>query len=377
MAAPARDAYDDLLARAASAYVPLSALVELTHACNVDCEHCYLDLVPDKKIGALSTDEWKRIFRELAAEGTLFLTLSGGELLVRRVWFELATYARELDFALRLFTNGTLIDEANADRILSLNPLGVEISLLGATATTHDAITRRKGSFDKTLRGIRLLRDRGLSVLLKCVLMKRNVADEAAIRHIAEDLGCDVFFDVQISPKNDGSLGPQALAPEVDALHDVAKRIFASQGTCAHESHFDRDAALASAPCAAGRRTCHIGPTGDLFPCTQWSKPAGNLRERPFREVWRGASDLAVVRAKRIHAFETCAKCELLEVCTPCMALSLLERGVVDGPSPTKCRSTLVRARALGVKGFPAGLAAPDERAPGLVQLRVTGRPRS
>ena len=154
-------AYDALLARAVKDRIPLTVLVELTNACNLDYEHCYLDLAADNAIGALSTDEWKRVFGELAAEGCLFLTLSGGELLVRKDWYDLVMFARELKFALRIFTNGTLIDDVVANRILEVSPVGVEIGLLGATADTHDANHRRPGSFAKTVRGVRLLRERG------------------------------------------------------------------------------------------------------------------------------------------------------------------------------------------------------------------------
>src|SRR5437870_2999893 len=163
-------AYLDLLDRTEERAVPLSALIELTNACNVDCEHCYLDLLPDHRIGALKTDEWKRIFRELAAQGCLFMTLSGGEILVRRDWYELASYARGLGFALRLFTNGTLIDGEIAAQMASLEPLAVELSLHGATPATQDAITRRAGSFDRALDGIRRLRALGVVVVIKCVL---------------------------------------------------------------------------------------------------------------------------------------------------------------------------------------------------------------
>src|SRR5215471_4660046 len=116
----------ELFAAAERREVPLSALIELTHACNLDCEQCYLDLVPDRQIGALTTAEWKRILRELCDEGCLYLTISGGEPLARGDFFELASYARGLGFALRIFTNGTLVDDESADRIAALAPLGVE-----------------------------------------------------------------------------------------------------------------------------------------------------------------------------------------------------------------------------------------------------------
>jgi radical SAM protein with 4Fe4S-binding SPASM domain len=379
---PEAGPYMALLDRAAARSVPLSALVELTHACNVDCEHCYLDLKPDRAIGALSTDEWRRIFDELAEEGCLFLTLSGGELLVRRDWFELASHARTLGFALRLYTNGTMIDESVADRIASLEPLGVEISLLGGTAATHDAVTRKRGSFERMLRGIRLLVARGIHVLLKSVVMKKNAAEYEAMKALAVALGCDSYFDIEVTPKNDGDRTPTDLTADGEALAAVARDMFAParaldearngavSDSCEQARHFDREAALADGPCAAGRRTCHIGPTGDLFPCTQWTVPVGNLRVTPLRELWRHSPALAEVRAKTIGDFDVCKTCDLLEVCTPCMALSLLERGVVDGPSPTKCRSAEARAAALGISGRAAGLALEAHPASGLIQLR-------
>src|SRR5262249_1062084 len=205
------NSYPDLYASAEERAVPLSALVELTNACNVDCEHCYLDLLPDHRIGALSTEEWKQIFRELAAEGCLFLTLSGGEILIRRDWYELAAYARKLGFALRLYTNGTLIDDDVADRIAELTPVAVEISLHGATAETQDAITRRPGSFERTARGVSRLRARQVAVVLKCVLMRRNAHEFASLRRLAREWGAEILFDVEVTPKNDGSYGPVAL----------------------------------------------------------------------------------------------------------------------------------------------------------------------
>ena len=70
------------------------------------------------------------------------LSLSGGEAMVRKDFFTIAEYARSKRFVLRIFTNGLLINAAAADRIAALHPYGVEISLYGADAATHDAITR-------------------------------------------------------------------------------------------------------------------------------------------------------------------------------------------------------------------------------------------
>jgi radical SAM protein with 4Fe4S-binding SPASM domain len=370
--------YLHLLYQSEDAARPVAAHLELTHACNEDCEHCYLDLLPDKKIGALDTSEWKRIFDELAEEGCLFLTFSGGEVLVRRDWEELARYARSLGFALRLFTNASLVTEQVADRIAAVKPMQVDVSLLGGTAATHDAITRRRGSFAKTLAGVRRLRARGLRVLLKCVAMKKNIAEHPLILAIGEELGCEVAFDMEVTPKNNGSQAPTELTVEGEGALEASRLVGGDEeGDDAQEKE-PREARLRNAPCAAGHRYVHIGPTGDVFPCTSWTKPLGNLRQTSFRELWNTNPMLKEVRAKRVGDFPTCARCELLTVCNPCMALSLLEQGNLEGPSPTKCRGTEARAKARGMAGEAAGFkeglfpraAGALQPSDGLVQLR-------
>jgi len=354
------------LIRADQTLTPLSALVEITHACNVDCEHCYLDLVPDKKIGALSTDEWRRILKELKDAGGLYLAISGGEILVRRDWFEIASYARSLGFALKLYTNGTLIDDDAADKMASLHLLQAEISLLGGLPATHDSIARRRGAFDKTIAGVKRLRARGVKVILKCVAMEKNAEEIGLIEAIANELGCRFQLYVTMTPKNNGSSAPRDLLPGEDALVRAAKRVEELSGNAQPSSCGTLDAGrrgekLKETPCAAGRRTCHIGPQGDLFPCTQWVVPVGNLREASFKELWLKSAELDRIRATRVSDFPVCARCDLLSICNPCMALALLERGVPDGPSPTRCGVAELRAKALGMPERSAWLALSEE----------------
>ena len=339
--------------RAARAYLPLHVLVELTHACNLSCEHCYLDQAPSTD--ELTTSEWRRVFRELADEGCLFLILSGGEPLARPDWLALATHARGLGFALRIFTNGTLVTATVADQIASLRPLEIEVSLLGAIAATHDAITRRPGAFARTVAGVRALRRRGVPVLLKAMVMTRNAAELGAIRTLAAALDCSVCFDIEITPKNDGDPGPTRLAATgTPAVEAARAELLAGPGGLHAAREEDRAALLACAPCRAGRSTCHVGANGDVLPCMQWTRPVGNLRRARFRDLWRGSSDLGRLRSTRLADLPGCAGCQLLDVCSPCLALSLLENGNLEGPSTTRCRATAVRARALGVAGAPA-----------------------
>ena len=114
--------YARIVAKMAKQHRLLSVHWELTYRCNETCTHCYLDVFqPNATVaGELATAQIKSTLDQLAAMGVLNITFSGGEILVHRDFFEIAAYARRKRFAIRLMSNGLLIHERMADRIVAL-----------------------------------------------------------------------------------------------------------------------------------------------------------------------------------------------------------------------------------------------------------------
>ena len=107
----------------------------------------------------------------------MFLIFSGGELLLRKDFFELLGYARALGFDVKLKTNASADRRAAAARIRELGVRQVQISIYSHRPEVHDAITKVPGSLDRTLAAIRFLKAQGLRVLIANVLMRQNVDD--------------------------------------------------------------------------------------------------------------------------------------------------------------------------------------------------------
>src|ERR1700742_4611140 len=139
----------DVLARLeAETGRPLAAMLELSDRCNEVCVHSYQ--VQGQK-GELSTGEWRRVLDDLAEAGVLMLTLSGGEVTLRKDFLEILAYARARAFAVRLFTNGMTMTRELAAKIAAQHVVDVEISLYSPRAEGHDFVTGVPGSFDKTV----------------------------------------------------------------------------------------------------------------------------------------------------------------------------------------------------------------------------------
>ena len=138
----------EMSAKALKLGIPLSVQVDLTYRCNEQCVHCYLD---HEDHGEMTTAEIKHLFDQLAEAGVFFLTMSGGEILMRKDFFEILEYARELKFCVKLKTNAVLIRERQADRIRSLGVQSVQISIYSHRPEVHDAITKIPGSLKRSV----------------------------------------------------------------------------------------------------------------------------------------------------------------------------------------------------------------------------------
>src|SRR3981081_2528392 len=116
--------------------IPISVHLDITYRCNERCVHCYLD---HEDHGEMTTAEIKDILNQLSDAGVFFLTLSGGEVLMRRDFFEIVEHARRLLFNVKLKTNGVMIRESEARRLRELGVEQVQISVYSHRPEVHDA----------------------------------------------------------------------------------------------------------------------------------------------------------------------------------------------------------------------------------------------
>lgn len=322
--------YDRLIRVASRAHVPLSVLFEVTHRCNLGCQHCYLTEGPlgrpRPSREELSLEEIRRVLDELAEAGTLFLTLSGGEVFLRRDFLSIVAHARSRGLSVTVFTTGTLLTPDSAAALADLHPLSVEISIYSASPEIHDRITRVPGSHARSLRALRLLRERGVVILIKSPLMTLNSGEYRGIVALAESLGAGYGFDPMLLPRRDGDPTPVRLGLDREGLRryfsdPVLAREFAQPVKCLPQPGEEL--------CGTGRRTCLISPYGDVFPCGVHPVPAGNLRERSFREIWTGSPLLRELRARTVNDLKPGAEGA---GAFRCSALALIEDGDLLGP---------------------------------------------
>jgi AdoMet-dependent heme synthase len=334
----------EICARAERLQVPLSVHLDLTYRCNERCVHCYLD---HDDHGELTREEILKLLRELACAGTLILTLSGGEPLLRPDFFAIMEYARALTFSLKLKTNGLLIGPSQAALLHKYGVQQVQISIYSHKAEVHDGITKIRGSLARSLSAIRLLRAYGLSVTIATPLMAQNFEDYPGVRSLATELGVAVTIDPTITPKIDGDTS--ILQHRISA--DQVQTVFRDPALVGDVQKFSECAPvdqddLMSYPCSAGHTFCYISPYGDVYPCVQFPLPCGNIRRQSLRSIWASSSEMERVRSIRIGDLHTCSSCANAGGCSRCPGLAYME-GDMYGPSSADCEKSFARTGVL------------------------------
>src|ERR1700723_4035133 len=189
----------DLHQRQSGQRVPMQVSIEVTRRCPLECQHCYNNLPmgdQDARSREMSTEEHFRMLDELAEMGCFWLLYTGGEIFARKDFLEIYTEAKKRGFLITLFTNGTMINERIADHLAQYRPFAIEITLYGATRETYEALTQIPGSYDRCMRGIRMLLDRKLPLKLKTVPTTVNRHEVYEMQRMAEqDFGVDFKFD--------------------------------------------------------------------------------------------------------------------------------------------------------------------------------------
>lgn len=335
---------------------PIDVTIEISRRCPLNCQHCYNNL-PMGDLAArqreLTKEEYELILTDLAEMGVIWILFTGGEIFARKDFLDIYTFAKKKGFLITLFTNGILINEKIADYLREYPPFSIEITLYGRTKETYEALTQLPGSYDRCIRGIRLLLDRGLPVKLKTVGTKVNKHEVVAMREFAEqELGCEFKFDSLINPRIDCSRAPLnvRLSPEEVVSLDLHWAKVADE----YKRALEREAMAPSRNsstvyiCGGGIKSFAIDPYGHMSICVISQKDRYNIREGSVRQGWDHF--LLGVRQRARKHLTKCAQCRIRAACSMCPANGELENGDPESPVEFLCEVAHLRTLALGLQ---------------------------
>jgi radical SAM protein with 4Fe4S-binding SPASM domain len=325
---------------------PLSATFELTDRCNFNCVHCYINQSAGSKTARaeeLTTQQIQAIIDKIVDAGCLFLTLTGGEPLLREDFPHIYRYAKSKGMLVRIFTNAALITPEIIDLFTNLPPQDIDITLYGATPDTYQQVTRTSSSYARVMGAIKQLVSHQLPFSLKSMVLTINRHELEQLRNIAEGLGKRFRYDSTIWPRLDGSLDPQNYQL---SLEEKIELEFEDDGVLQewltlfnkHQGKTMRAGMVYN--CSAGLRSFHIDSRGYMSMCTAARKPSYDLKVMPFHEAWE---NLGKLRHKTRQLATPCSTCTLNDLCNQCPGWSQAVHGDDETPVDFLCQLAHMR----------------------------------
>ncbi|RDH90563.1 MAG: heme d1 biosynthesis radical SAM protein NirJ [endosymbiont of Seepiophila jonesi] len=317
----------------------------LVRRCNLMCKHCYSISADTDFPNELDTAQVFEVMEDLKRFKVPVLILSGGEPLLRPNIFEIAHHAKEMGFYTALSTNGTLIDETNIDRIAAVGFDYLGISIDGIRET-HDQFRRKEGAYDESMHGLRLCRDAGIKVGLRFTMTQDNADELPQLLDLMVEERIHKFY---FSHLNYAGRGNQNREDDVflnttrwamdllfdRALEDAAK----GRGTEFVTGNNDADGVyllhwaerlfpeqtehikaklIQWGGNSSGVNIANIDNQGRVHPDTMWwNYDLGNVKERPFSEIWMDTSDpiMAGLKASPRTVGGRCGVCRHFDIC--------------------------------------------------------------
>jgi 12,18-didecarboxysiroheme deacetylase len=313
--------------------------------CNLKCVHCYSQSHNREYAGELSTAEGKNLIEDLVRFGSPVILFSGGEPLLRKDLLDLGLLATDRGLRAVISTNGTLITPKMAGDLKRIGLSYVGVSLDGMKET-NDRFRGVKGAFEAALNGIRNCQTAGIKVGLRFTINRRNAADIPQIFDLIEkeNIPRICFYHLVYAGRGsaliqedlDGAETRRVVDLIIDRTRDLHQRGKAVE-VLTVDNHADgpylylrmkREGSLRAGEVLELLRMNGGNSSGIGIGCVSWDGQVhadqfwrhyafGNVRRRPFSEIWGDASDpvMAKLKEKKKHVKGRCASCRWLEVC--------------------------------------------------------------
>lgn len=300
--------------------------IELTSFCNQKCGYCYNDFREDggKSIGALPTEQLLALVDKALTEVEFdHVTLTGGEPFARNDFFEVMELVKKHGVGVQIISNGGMITEAIARRLAPYKPSFVQVTLDGASKEQHEAHVG-EGHYDKTLRGISLLKMHGVNVCGCIVISRKNAGEVGEILDQFRRLGIRSVALSRFSPSGYAAANVAELLPSrsdmLVALEQANVRgregkmdlqVTMPMPPCVIEHSDFPNVRFGGCPIGTEMQEFALGPKGELRNCTLHTDVIGQGATESFAEL---VESPAVMQYRDVTP-EFCAPCPHKRTC--------------------------------------------------------------
>jgi heme b synthase len=322
---------------------------EITRGCNLSCLHCRALSGEGPYPGEFTTEECLQLVDDIASFSTPIVILTGGEPLLRPDVYRIAEYGTRKGLRMVLATNGTLLTEEKARRLLAAGIRRISISLDGSDAESHDQFRGVNGSFEGGLRGIRYAKKVGLEFQVNTTITQHNLHQIPQILDLTVDLGAAAHHLFLLVPTGRG----KELQDQTISSHDyeevlnwfyeqrdqvslhlkvtcaphfyrILRQRARQEGKTITTKHYGLDAVTRG--CMGGISFCFISSTGGVQPCGYLELDCGNVRNASLESMWAQCTFFKDLRDEDNYKGK-CGYCEFRRVCGGCRARAFATTG--------------------------------------------------
>lgn len=308
--------------------------IEITERCNWRCKHCYL---PEYQNYGIEKEKLFELFIELRKLGVFELTLTGGEIFTRKDIFEIIKCARKLGFNLTLFSNISLLNEVKIKILSEFYLSSISCTIFSMRDEIHDYITQKKGSLQRCIKNINLLRRYNIPVEIKTIITKKNLNTWKEVYNFAKSNNCMYSIDYEIFPQNDGNTKPLLLSLDREEFYNNCNDLDNMRGFQA-KSHSKNEYA-----CDQLRNYLFINSRGDVYPCEKFYLKLGNIYSDKIEEIWKNSKILNNIQEIKWCDLKTCSNCKIDKFCLRCPGMAYREMGSEYSLSKTACEKAKIR----------------------------------
>lgn len=331
-----------------------SVMLELTYRCSEKCIHCYNigatrndeEVSHRADIKELTLDDYKQIIDELYEHGLIKVCLSGGDPFSCSFVWNIIDYLYQKDIAIDIYTNGQLLVN-NVKKLAGYYPRLVGISIYSGKADVHDAITRIKGSWEKSMEVVRQLTDLAVTTELKCCVMRPNVKSYWQVSEIAKKYGAVAHFEISITDSIEGDKCASKFLRLTPAMLEVVLRddnipLYVGQEA---PNYGGQQKDLNVNACGAGENTFCITPDGNLIPCCAFHLSFGNLKQQNLSEILANRKQLKEWQNLKLSDYEECGRHNYCDYCNLCAGNNHTEHGTPLKAGENNCYLAKIRHR--------------------------------